>query len=143
MLLLLTALALGLPPLAAAERTQVLLAIHQVENPANLTRPGPRGELGAYQFRRGTWRMHSQEPFSRANERAVADEVAVKHYEWIKRGLIRAGMEPNAFNIALAWNSGLQAVTSHRAPRASHRYAQRVANLVTEAERLRRVAAVD
>lgn len=139
----LIALALGLPALAvAAERTQVLRAINQVENPHNRTQPGPRGELGAYQFRRSTWFMHSQEPFSRANDRAAADEVAAKHYEWIKRGLVKAGMEPSAFNIALAWNGGLQSVTSHRIPASSRRYATRVANLVAEAERLQQVAAL-
>ena len=91
--------------------------------------------LGAYQFRRSTWKMHSSEPFSRANERALADDVAAKHYDWICRGLLAAGMEPSVYNIALAWNSGLQAVTTQRAPRSSHRYALRVANLVAEAER--------
>lgn len=137
----LTLLALGLlafgvaPRAAAADRTLVLRAIHQVENPTNRTQPGPRGELGAYQFRRSTWKMHSAEPFSRANERALADEVAVKHYEWIRRGLVAAGMEPSTYNIALAWHSGLQAATSRRAPAASHRYALRVANLVAEAGR--------
>jgi hypothetical protein len=137
----LIALALGLPTLAvAAERTQVLRAIHQVENPHNRTQPGPRGELGAYQFRRSTWFMHSQEPFSRANDRTASDAVAAMHYEWIKRGLVKAGMEPSAYNIALAWNGGLQAVTSRRVPASSRRYATRVANLVAEAERLQQAA---
>lgn len=143
-LFLLIALALGLPSLAvAAERAQVLRAINQVENPTNRTRPGPKGELGAYQFRRGTWKMHSNEPFSMANNRVAADAVAARHYEWIKRGLVNAGMEPSVFNIALVWNSGLQAATTHRAPAAGYRYATRVANLVAEAERRQSVAAVD
>lgn len=143
-LFLLIALAFGLPSHAvAAERAQVLRAIHQVENPTNRTKPGPRGELGAYQFRRGTWFMHTTEAFSHANDRAVSDAVAEKHYEWIKRGLVHAGMEPSAFNIALAWNSGLQAATTHRAPASSQRYATRVANLVAEAEHRARVAAVN
>ena len=143
-LFLLTALALGFPSLAvAAERVQVLHAIHQVENPTNRTNPGPKGELGAYQFRRSTWFMHTTEAFSHANDRAASDAVAEKHYEWIKRGLLQAGMEPNAFNMALAWNGGLQATTSRRAPAASYRYATRVANLVAEAERHQRLAAVN
>jgi hypothetical protein len=141
---LLIALALGLPPLAAAaERTTILAAINQVENPANLTRPGAKGELGPYQFRRGTWKMHTTEPFSRANHRAIADEVAEKHFEWIKRGLAKAGMAASPYNIALAWNGGLHAATTRRAPSASHRYATRVANLVAEAERRQSVAALD
>jgi hypothetical protein len=141
----LTSLALGFLVLgvsttaAAADRAQVLRAIHQVENPTDRTQPGPRGELGAYQFRRSTWKMHSSEPFSRANERALADDVAAKHYDWICRGLLAAGMEPSVYNIALAWNCGLQAATTQRAPRSSHRYALRVANLVAEAERRTRL----
>ena len=51
--------------------------------------------------------------------RSADVEVAVKHYEWIRRGLVAAGMEPSTYNIALAWNSGLQAATSRRAPASS------------------------
>ena len=70
-LLALGFLALGASaPAVAADRALVLRAIHQVENPTDRTTPGPRGELGAYQFRRSTWKMHSPEPFSRANERS-------------------------------------------------------------------------
>src|SRR2546430_6926225 len=36
-------------------RQVTLEAIHNLENPRDLTRPGPRGELGAYQFRESTW----------------------------------------------------------------------------------------
>jgi hypothetical protein len=141
---LLIAFALGLPPLAtAAERTDVLHAINQVENPTNRTRPGPKGELGPYQFRQATWFMHSREPFRRANERALADEVAGKHYDWIRRELLKAGIEPSVFNIALAWNGGLHAVLAHRAPAASYRYATRVARLVADAERVQRAALLD
>jgi hypothetical protein len=139
---LLLAFALGFPSLAeAADRTLILRAINQVENPTNRTGPGPKGELGPYQFRRNTWKMHSDQPFVRANERVLADEVAAKHYEWIRRGLIKAGLEPSVFNIALAWNGGLSAVTAGRTPAASMRYARRVANLVNEAEHQPRAAA--
>jgi hypothetical protein len=133
---LLLSFVLALPAFAeAADRALILRAINQVENPTNRTGPGPNGELGPYQFRRNTWKMHSDQPFVRANERALADDVAAKHFEWIRRGLIKAGLEPSAFNIALAWNGGLSAVTAGRAPSASLRYARRVANLVAEAER--------
>jgi hypothetical protein len=65
-----------------------------------------------------------------AVRREVADEVAVKHYEWIKHSFEQAGIEANAFNIALAWNCGVEAVLSGRAPSASYNYAERVTNLV-------------
>ena len=114
----------------AADRWETLRAINWVENPTNQTSAGRFGELGPYQFRSSTWRMHTSKPFSLANQRAVADEVAVKHYEWIKRTLERAGVEASAFNIAMAWNCGVDAVLSGRAPSVSYHYAERVTNLV-------------
>jgi ABC-type glycerol-3-phosphate transport system substrate-binding protein len=112
------------------DRWETLQAINWVENPTNQTTVGRFGELGPYQFRPATWRMHTQKPFRQAIHRDVADEVAVKHYEWIKRTFVQAGVEPNVFNIAMAWNCGAGAVIAGRAPAVSYQYAQRVANLV-------------
>ncbi len=114
----------------ASDRWETLRAINWVENPTNLTQVGRFGELGPYQFRPGTWRMHTAKPFRQAIQRDVADEVAVKHYEWIKRTLERAGAEANVFNIAMAWNCGVDAVLRGRAPSVSYQYAERVSNLV-------------
>lgn len=129
-LLILCALVLGLPFVAASERAETLRAINWVENPTNHSRPGSRGELGPYQFLPHTWRMHTRVPFRQAINRAQSDAVAVKHYEWIKSGLLAAGIDPNPFNIALAWNCGLGAVTGGRVPAVSYNYAERVHNLV-------------
>ena len=114
---------------AASDRWETLRAINWVENPTNQTHVGRYGELGPYQFRAGTWRMHTDKPFRLAIDRAAADEVAVKHYEWIKRSLEQGGVEANAFNIAMAWNCGVDAVLGGRVPTASYRYAERVENL--------------
>jgi hypothetical protein len=114
----------------ASDRWETLRAINWVENPTNQTQVGRFGELGPYQFRPGTWRMHTDKPFRLATQREVADEVAVKHYEWIKRTFLKAGVEPNVFNIAMAWNCGVEAVLSGRAPTVSYNYAERVSNLV-------------
>jgi hypothetical protein len=122
-------LGLGCAAVSASERAAVLEAIHQLENPRNLVRPGPRGELGAYQFRAETWRMHTALPFARAIERACSDRVAELHYEWLRRGLERAGLPATTYHVALAWNSGLRAAVTGRAPRTAHRYAERAANL--------------
>jgi len=84
-------------------RWATLEAIHHVENPRNVSRPGSYGELGAYQFRRSTWKSHTKVPFSRAIHRDESDRVAVKHYEWLKRGLVRNGMPITPYNIALRW----------------------------------------
>lgn len=124
----------------AASRWATLEAIHKLENPRNLTRPGRHGELGAYQFKASTWRMHTNIPFSRAIERPVSDLVAVKHYEWLRRGLEAGGVEATPYNIALAWNCGLSAVLSGRAPRVSHDYAQRAVNLAATLPRANAIA---
>jgi len=116
--------------LHAADRWETLEAIHWVENPHDSTRLGPHGELGPYQFRQSTWRMYSHRPFYQAINRQYSDEVAVKHYEWIKDGLAQAGLAPTPYNIAMAWNAGLDSVLGGRAPSASHAYAEQVQNLV-------------
>lgn len=118
--------------LCAAEQWETLQAIHLIENPHDSTRPGAHGELGAYQFRQTTWRMHSKAPFRNALVRSYADRVAVAHYDWLARQLRRSGLQPNTYNIALAWNAGIGAVTSGRAPRVSHQYARRVVNIADE-----------
>jgi hypothetical protein len=115
--------------LQAAGRWATLEAIHHLENPRNLTRPGRFGELGAYQFRLSTWRMHTTTPFQKALDRRTSDEVAVQHYEYLKKGLEAARIPATPYNIALAWNSGLGGVVGGTSPRVAHRYAERAANL--------------
>ncbi len=121
--------------LRAGEQWETLQAIHLIENPQNSPRPGAHGELGAYQFRQSTWRMHSRAPFRNALVRSHADRVAVAHYDWLVRELRRNGVRPTAYTIALAWNAGLTAAVSGRAPRSSHHYAQRVVNIADELRR--------
>jgi hypothetical protein len=123
----------------AVERAETLQAINWVENPTNHNRRGSKGELGPYQFRAQTWRMHTRRSFDQAVVRAHADEVAVRHYEWIRRELRESGIDPSPYNIALAWNSGLGAVLRGEVPTVSYRYAERVANLV-ERQREERAA---
>lgn len=119
----------GLTANAASSRWETLRAINWVENPTNQTRYGSKGELGPYQFRRDTWRLHTSKPFTMAIDRTTADEVAILHYEWIKQGLTEAGIEPSTFNIAMAWNCGLGGVKSGRVPTVTYRYAEQVTNL--------------
>lgn len=125
---------------SATDRQSTLEAIRNLENPRNLTRPGPCGELGPYQFRAATWRMHTAAPFSQALDREASDQVAARHYEWISRGLAGARLPVTPYNIALAWNGGLAAAVSGRSPRAAHRYAERAANLASALHEERRLA---
>jgi len=129
-LLLLVTLAVANAPAWASERWETLQAINWVENPRNSTRVGPHGELGPYQFRYSTWRMYTKKPFALAVQREEADVVAVRHYEWIKRGLETNGIAATPYNIALAWNAGLDQVVNRHVPPSSYNYAQQVNNLV-------------
>jgi hypothetical protein len=117
------------PPIS---RWATLEAIHQVENPHNSRQPGPYGELGAYQFCAATWARHSRRPFSDALDRRVADVVAVKHHDWICERLVEIGMEPSVYNVALAWNAGINAAMRGSAPRRAHEYATRVGNIAKD-----------
>jgi len=85
--------------------------------------------------------MHTTLPFAQACDRATSDRVAELHYEWIRRGLARAALPETPYYIALAWNSGLAAVVSGRAPRAAHRYAERAENLAGVLQQERSFAA--
>lgn len=130
-----TALLLTASAVHATGRGAILEAIHCLENPHDLTRPGTRGELGPYQFRERTWRMHTTVPFARALDRSESDAVAVLHYEWLRRGFERAGMVPTPYLIALAWNGGLTAAVKGRSPAVAHDYARRAESLAGDLER--------
>jgi hypothetical protein len=116
----------------ASERWATLEAIHQLENPSDTSRPGPCGELGAYQFREQTWRMHTLAPFRRALDRTLSDAVAVKHYDWIKAELLRRGIAVSPYTVALVWNGGIRAVLDPNPAASIADYAARAANIAGE-----------
>ena len=122
----------GSIPASALPRAITLEAIHQIENPRDLKRPGPCGELGAYQFRAATWAQHTRRPFADALDRGCSDRVAVQHYNWLCERLVKNGLEASVYNVALAWNAGLYATVRGRAPRRSHDYAMRVGNIASD-----------
>ena len=139
-LLLSTAVGSAQETASEVSRWVTLEVIHRLENPRNLTRPGARGELGAYQFRLATWRMHTVVPFARALDRKTSDIVAVKHYDWLKRGLEAARLPASPYYIALAWNGGLSATIAGTASSRAHEYAGRAANLAASLGGRERIA---
>lgn len=113
-----------------ANTDAVLRGIRIVETQDQLHPPrGKLGERGPYQFRRDTWRMHTSSSFALAENREVANTVARRHYAWIESRLASSGVEPSPYNIALAWNAGVNAVIRHAVPAVSRDYAERVLNL--------------
>jgi len=90
---------------------------------------GKLGERGPYQFRRSTWQMHTSSSFDLAENREVANNVAKRHYAWIEAQLKANGIQPSPYNVAVAWNAGVNAVIRGRAPAVSHDYASRVINI--------------
>lgn len=129
--------------LFGSDRWETLQAINWVENPRNSSKPGRNGELGPYQFQERTWHMHTKKPFSLATQREHAEEIAVKHYEWLREGLVRNGIAATPYNIAQAWNAGLSAVINDRIGPRTRSYARQVVNLVEELNRNQSVALAD
>lgn len=108
----------------------VLSGIRVVETQDQLHPPrGKLGERGPYQFRRSTWRMHTSSSFELAENREVANTVAKRHYAWIEAQLRANGIESSAYNVAVAWNAGVNAVIRGSAPAVAHDYATRVINI--------------
>lgn len=128
--------------LSAAQEGQhvadFLQAIRQVETGDNYNAPpGRLGEQGPYQFRREVWRHYTHAPFAQART-SLADVIAARHYDWIRRQLSQSGIAPSSWNIAAAWNSGVGAVRSGHIPSVSRDYANRVRNLMRDQVALRR-----
>jgi len=113
-----------------ASTNDVLCGIRIVETQDQLHPPrGKLGERGPYQFRRSTWRMHTSSSFELAENREVANTVAKRHYAWIEDQLRTNGIESSPYNVALAWNAGVNAVIRGTAPAVAYDYATRVVNV--------------
>jgi len=110
---------------AAVDLPRFLDATRAIENWHG--RDGAAGELGPYQVRPSTWRQHMGTlPASYAREEQWGRECARRHVAWLQARLVAAGIDPNAFNLALAYNAGDGAVLRGRAPVIAYQHATRV-----------------
>jgi hypothetical protein len=118
-------------PVSSTFLLKVLDALHAVENPHNLVRPGKHGELGPVQFTRATWEETTTLPFTPITVWANSTEVGLKRLRYIEMTLRAHHVTPTAFRIAVAWKFGLaDALQNERPPTAAEfEYADRVANL--------------
>lgn len=93
-------------------------------------RPGALGEAGPWQIREMTWRQHmGGKPFAAARQEGPARACALKHLGWLRDQLQARGVDGSAFNVAVAWNAGLEQYLSGRAPVRAYRYAADVVRL--------------
>lgn len=102
-------------------------ALRERETGAGPVRDGARGERGPWQITRAVWALHMPgKPFAQARQAAPARACALKHVRWIAAQLEARGVDASAFNLALAWNAGLEGATHGRAPERAYDYARAV-----------------
>jgi hypothetical protein len=75
--------------------------------------------------------MHTSSSFDLAENREVANTVAKRHYAWIEAQLKANGIESSPYNVALAWNAGVNAVIRGKMPDVAYDYATRVLNIAS------------
>lgn len=105
------------------DESRLLEAIATVENSPTTT--GRKGERSPYQILPSTWRRFTSLSIRSATpeqQRNVA-LVILRHF---KSQLLERGIEPNVFNLALAWNGGPNA---RRYKYSTIDYATRVTNV--------------
>lgn len=112
----------------ARDKARLLAAIEQVEDWRG--HDGAAGERGPWQITPAVWRQHCPAwSFETARQRGRARICAERHLAWLSDGLLRKGIAPVPFMLALAWNAGLTGATNGRAPVRAYEYAVRVENI--------------
>jgi hypothetical protein len=108
----------------------LLIVLPMVETPHGVpAHPGPAGETGPFALTPRVRIDRGRE--LRARGVRVTDEaIAAEQLRWLARNLKAAGVDANAYNLALAWNCGLERVLQGKAPMRSYDFAHRVQNLV-------------
>lgn len=73
---------------------------------------GANGERGRYQFQEQLWRSITPVFFGAAHDPVTATRVAIRHLEWLAQKLRKNLRAPfwTAYDLALAWKSGPNAV---------------------------------
>lgn len=102
-----------------------LHALSLVESGGNAAAVGRRGERGAFQMM----------PAVVAECGGYGERQAAAKLRLLARELEHAGVDPQPFNLALAWNAGLGAVLRARALTVSYQHAGRVCALFEQLSR--------
>lgn len=105
------------------DENRLLAAIAIVENSPNMI--GLRGERSVYQILPSTWRQYSRIPIHNATAEEQ-HQVALSILRGFHQRLVRRGIVPDVYNLALAWNGGPNA---SRYKPSTINYAHRVLNV--------------
>lgn len=97
-----------------------LRALSLVESGGNPHAVGGYGELGAYQMTPAAVREFG----------GYDEAAATRAVRQLEKRLTARRVDPNPFNLVLAWNAGFSATIHGRAPVSSYREACRVRNLM-------------
>jgi hypothetical protein len=109
---------------------RVLNAIGAVEDPDHRFAVGAHGERGHWQMKEATWKQYTKLPFDEwADDDEAGRLVALAHLQWLTLELLRAGIEPTPYNLAVAWNAGLTPLVEETYTESTEEYANRVALL--------------
>jgi hypothetical protein len=124
--------------MSAALVASFVLALACVETPHGVpVEPGPAGETGRWQLTPAVRADRGAELLVRGVP--VTDEaLATAQVEWLLQQLQRRGAAPLLFNVALAWNCGLDRTLSGKAPERSFDFARRTLTVLAELENEKR-----
>ena len=111
----------------------LVLALAMVETPNGVpAQPGPYGETGRWQLRKSVRDDRAHDLRCRAIRNPTDEHIATEQVLWIKRNLLFLHIDPNDFNVALAWNAGLSRIALGRGPIPSYDFARRVVALAEQ-----------
>lgn len=87
-------------------------------------RDGAHGERGPYQITAAMWALQMPgRPFSEARRETPSRLCTLREIARLERELRRRSVDASVFNIALAWNAGLEGSTRGAAPVRAYWYA--------------------
>jgi hypothetical protein len=113
----------------------LLSVLAMVETPNGVpAKPGPAGETGPWQITPAVRRERTAD-LVRAGLPVTEKTIAREQLIWITWRLFENKIPQTPYNVALAWNGGTTAEIHGTSSKRARDFAQRVANLVEDAQR--------
>jgi hypothetical protein len=123
--------AIHAPAAIGIDLSRLLLALTQVENPAqDPFAVGPRGERGLWQMKKEAWQQVSGWPYRYVTDPIISRSVAREYLLWLESELARDGVRATPMNLILAWKCGESGFANRKyLPQGVKDAAQRCLNL--------------